>query len=99
MKKIRVIRYSLIALGVGLLVACSGADSRPDNAVVCEEPRSPMCTREYRPVCGVNDTGNQKTYGNGCDACANAEVVYHTLGACEADPAHTNRPGRPVDGE
>ena len=70
----------------------------PGEWTDCSEryPERPQaCTREYRPVCGVRDTGVRcvkapcpdsvewKTYGNGCDACADAAVSGYADGACE----------------
>lgn len=60
---------------------------------VCTEPRSAICTKDYRPVCAHVDTGircikapcpsaESKTYSNGCTACADAQVISHTPGAC-----------------
>ncbi len=59
----------------------------------CGEPRSEMCTREYRPVCAEVDTKircikapcpstERKTYSNACTACADENVVGHVPGAC-----------------
>lgn len=80
-----------------LLAACT---SQPQQAVVvpqtikCPNDRSPMCTREYTPVCATRDTGvrclttpcpstEEKTYGNGCTACADVKVLHYRVGACE----------------
>lgn len=60
----------------------------------CTEPRPQACTREYNPVCASRDTGIRcvttpcpsaewKTYGNGCDACADSKVIGHRPGECE----------------
>lgn len=92
------IKVLCMLLVIGL-TACAGSDSLPANATLCKEPRQPMCTREYRPVCGVSEDGTVKVYGNGCDACAHSSVVYFTPAACNDDPAHNYRPGRPVDGD
>lgn len=72
---------------------------RKPSAVTCSEPRSQMCTREYRPVCATVDTGvrcvsapcpeaqAERTYANACSACADAKVIQHVPGACPgADP-------------
>lgn len=65
----------------------------PENLVQCMDPRPEMCTMEYRPVCGVRDTGVRcittpcdstelMTFGNGCQACGDAAVIGYTEGAC-----------------
>ncbi len=85
-----------------LAVACrsphpapSAADAPPD-AVECADPRSPICTQDYLPVCGLRDTGIRcvttpcdstewKTYSNACTACSDTSVERYRPGACEGD--------------
>lgn len=70
--------------------ACSSLESTQHNkiqvdrpsGIVCPEPRRKMCTREFRPVCATRD-GKEKTYGNGCSACADPKVVSYRDGACD----------------
>nr|CAA6814076.1 MAG: Unknown protein [uncultured Thiotrichaceae bacterium] len=74
-----------------------GGHSASGNQTQCEEPRSKMCTREYRPVCGTTlysppcpagmvCTAVMKmkkvTYSNACTACSNENVQSHAPGAC-----------------
>jgi Kazal-type serine protease inhibitor domain len=73
-------------MGVTVFVACSSSKLIPDSAVGCEEPRPQMCTRDYRPVCGVADNSLAKTYGNACSACADNNVNYVIEGACIGRP-------------
>lgn len=49
----------------------------------CTDPRSSVCTREYRPVCGIKSGGVTATYSNACTACANPEVSAYTRLACK----------------
>jgi len=48
----------------------------------CAEPRPQMCTRDYRPSCGMLKDGSHKTFSNACGACADPEVVTQAAGAC-----------------
>lgn len=66
------------------------------DLVRCEAPRPEVCTREFRPVCAIRDTGlrcvappcdeatERVTRPNGCDACTDPQVIGHRPGACDA---------------
>jgi hypothetical protein len=67
----------------------------------CPDQRSQICTREYLPVCATRDTGvrcvttpcpssEQKTYSNGCTACADEKVLGYIANACanESETKH-----------
>lgn len=86
---------SLIQLGSSLLLATllliSGCTSLPASVqsvpqtadlILCEEPRTQICTREYRPVCAQLETGSSKTYSNGCTSCSDPQVVSYIADAC-----------------
>jgi len=74
----------------------SNSESQTANTnqlINCKEPRRQACTREYRPVCAVKDTGvrcirspcpstEQVTYSNACVACADKKVIGYQSGAC-----------------
>lgn len=60
----------------------AAASTAMSNAMVCPEPRSRRCTREYRPVCALKADGSTGTYSNKCTACGNTEVQAYTPGAC-----------------
>ncbi|WP_339670619.1 hypothetical protein [Dasania marina] len=72
-----------IACAAALLGCASAERSVPDSAGGCAEPRPQICTREYRPVCGVQENSLAKSYGNACTACADVQVVYYLEGACK----------------
>lgn len=48
----------------------------------CEEPRPQICTREFRPVCGLQDSGQYKTYSTACEACSHKQVTSYYKGVC-----------------
>jgi hypothetical protein len=79
--------------GEGDSPALGSAKELKEGRTECSEPRRPMCTREYRPVCADLDTGircikapcpavEKKTFSNGCSACADAKVTGYVPGAC-----------------
>lgn len=88
------ILHCLILLVFFGLAGCNRQSEPADNRIDCVDPRPQMCTREYRPVCGLRDTGIRcvtepcpgtelKTYGNACDACADQAVISYSQGACD----------------
>lgn len=64
----------------------TGAELAPESLPVaggaCADPRPQMCTRDYRPACGLRRDNSRKTYGNACSACSDADVVSQSAGAC-----------------
>jgi tetratricopeptide (TPR) repeat protein len=57
-------------------------ESLPVAGGPCADPRPQMCTRDYRPACGLRRDGSRKTYGNACSACSDPDVVTQGAGAC-----------------
>jgi tetratricopeptide (TPR) repeat protein len=57
-------------------------ESMPVAGGPCADPRPQMCTRDYRPACGLRRDGSRTTYGNACTACSDPEVVTQAAGAC-----------------
>jgi len=55
----------------------------PIDQTFCEEPRGQICTRDYRPVCGIDNRGESKTYSNACTACSNPAVLSYLEGNCQ----------------
>ena len=74
--------FVIFCLISGCLSASGKQSGLPENAVVCEDPRPTICTREYRPVCGHFADGTVKTFGNPCTACGDKKVVGFTHGPC-----------------
>jgi hypothetical protein len=77
---------ALVIVG-GALPACAeqtppATPPAPPGQIVCTAPRPQVCTRDYRPVCGIKADGTRQTYGNGCGACADANVLRHIPGPC-----------------
>ncbi|MBL6613507.1 MAG: hypothetical protein ISP45_05835 [Reyranella sp.] len=57
-------------------------ESLPVAGGPCADPRPQMCTRDYRPACGIRKDGSRQTYGNACSACADPQVTTQSAGAC-----------------
>ena len=68
-----------VLMTTGLLMGCW---REKPNLTMCTDPRPQACTREYVPVCGSAKEGAAKTYGNSCEACADASVVGWAAGEC-----------------
>jgi hypothetical protein len=92
---------SVLAAAPCVGAGCSSTGSASPTAkaaadsVECEDPRSPICTQDYRPVCGLRDTGIRCvttpcdstewiTYSNACTACSDSSVERYRPGACDA---------------
>ena len=43
-------------------------ESLPVAGGPCAEPRPQLCTRDYRPACGLRRDSSRRTYGNACSA-------------------------------
>lgn len=72
----------LLACGEKEQIASPPGQAPAAPAGACQEPRPEICTMDYQPVCGYGDK-HQKTYSNGCSACADASVLGWVQGACE----------------
>lgn len=79
----RMAKAYLALLGSFWLAGCQTTTPEAKLAVECQLPRPEICTFEYRPVCGLSQSGDWRTEGNGCSACANAAIVGYNQGACD----------------
>jgi len=71
---------------------CPGEETETE-VITCspESKQNQMCTREYAPVCGLVEiqcvttpcNPIPQTFGNGCSACSQGNVISYTSGACE----------------
>ncbi len=77
-------RVTLIVVSLSLGACATGVDNPIPavGATICEEPRSQACTRDYRPVCAALEDGSERTYSNGCTACADVKVTTWMEGPC-----------------
>ena len=77
------ITYILVLLLIGLtLTACQSMDHVSTFSTACEEPRSPICTMNYLPVCGHHSDNSFETYANACTACSNTDVLGYSDDSC-----------------
>jgi hypothetical protein len=97
---LRLLSVFIVAILIASCAAQQQTQSQPSPQKTdfkkCPEQRSQICTREYMPVCATRDTGvrcvttpcpssEQKTYSNGCDACADEKVLGYITNACTQD--------------
>lgn len=72
-----------VLLAIGVLTGCSkNTNVAAGPVTACTAPRPEACPRNYEPVCGSAKEGGAKTYGNACEACADATVVSWAPGEC-----------------
>lgn len=73
-----------------MLTACvttteAPVKSNPLSPVVtaCGDDRPGACTREFRPVCGIGETGKKvQSFANACTACSDENILGYTHGEC-----------------
>lgn len=83
----------LLSLTVFGLAACSNTEITAETAKPlpilpsyshsCPDERPQMCTMDYRPVCGTTASGELKTFGNACGACADTIISGYSEGECK----------------
>ena len=80
-------KLAFLALAFALPACAQQPPAKPPappapGQVTCTQPRPEVCTKDFRPVCGTRRDGTRQTYGNGCSACADQNVVSHVPGPC-----------------
>ena len=106
MKCLKIIIFTVLYV---LLTACADAVMPSDqqreplllkqslDQITCTEPRSAICTREFKPVCAIRDNLirckkapcpdiEEKSYANACTACADKQVISYRHGNCMKQP-------------
>ena len=98
----RALSVAVLAATLCVSAGCRSQRSTPPvseavrDAVECTDPRAPICTQDYLPVCGLRGTGIRcvttpcnssewKTYSNACVACSDPSVELYRPGVCKAD--------------
>jgi len=67
---------------VTLVTGCQANPTKVTKQISCSDPRPEICTREYKPVCGLYSDNLSKTYSNACTACSDKKVVKYTKAKC-----------------
>ena len=88
----RPIQLAASLLAAGLFAVASAAGDPParptptpqwaQNVTTCPAARPQVCTEVEQPVCATKRDGTRQSYGNGCKACADANVVSHVPAPC-----------------
>lgn len=70
-----------------MLTACVTTNKVAVNnssvVTACADIRPKACTREFRPVCGVGETGKKvQSFANACNACSDENILGYTAGEC-----------------
>ncbi len=74
---------SMFIIATLSLSACTNTPGQAAiNMTKCESPRQQFCTMIYQPVCGISDSGLEKTYPSDCNACADESIVGFQQGEC-----------------
>jgi len=67
---------------ITLMTGCQENPTKITKQISCSVPRPEVCTREYKPVCGLDSVNVSKTYSNACTACSDENVVEYTKAKC-----------------
>jgi len=78
----KMLRSIFVIAAICLSACTSNTGEDQINMTKCKNPRPQICTMIYDPVCGVSNSGVQKTYASACTACSDENVLAYEKGEC-----------------
>jgi hypothetical protein len=75
--------------GTGGVAGCVPPETGDPDGLACicgpESRQGGVCTREYRPVCGLYADASARTFPNRCGACSDEQVHSYVEGPCPSE--------------